>query len=438
MSRTEKSDGGAGGGGGTAPETELRLFVTDSIAKVDRAEWDSCANPGGICRPMNTLQASAKLESEASRPTSDNASETPYNPFLSHDFLWALEQSKSADTRAGWAPQHVLLRDAAGHLVAAAPCYLKSHSRGEYVFDAGWADAYERAGGRYYPKFQVAVPFTPATGQRLLVRPGPDADAVRRALGRGLIELTRASGASGVHVTFATEQDYRLLSELGYLQRTDQQFHWENAGFASFDEFLAALNARKRKTIRRERADALANGITVHWLTGSELTEEVWDAFFAFYMETGSRKWGRPYLTRAFYSLVGERMRDRIVLVMAKRAGRYIAGAINFIGSDTLFGRHWGAIEHHPFLHFEVCYYQAIDFAIAHKLPRVEAGAQGEHKISRGYMPTTTYSAHYIADPALRRAIADYLVRERAYVEAAGTELASYAPFRKDSAPETE
>ncbi|MGB6732560.1 MAG: GNAT family N-acetyltransferase, partial [Xanthobacteraceae bacterium] len=250
--------------------------------------------------------------------------------------------------------------------------------------------------------------------------------------------LCKLTGASGVHVTFATEPEFSLLGNLGYLQRTDQQFHWENAGFASFDDFLGALTARKRKTIRRERHDALQAGITVHWLTGSDLTEDVWDAFFEFYMETGSRKWGRPYLTRSFYSLVGEKMRDRIVLIMAKRAGRWIAGAINFAGSHTLFGRHWGAVEHHPFLHFELCYYQAIDYAIVHKLLRVEAGAQGEHKISRGYMPTTTYSAHYIADPGLRRAIADYLVRERAYVAAAGEELASLAPFRKDIVVEPE
>jgi predicted N-acyltransferase len=282
------------------------------------------------------------------------------------------------------------------------------------------------------------VPFTPATGRRLLLRQGPDSDAIGRAVGSGLMELCKLSGASGVHVTFATEPEFRLLGELGYLQRTDQQFHWENPGFASFDDFLAALTARKRKTIRRERHDALANGITVHWLTGSDLTEDVWDAFFEFYLETGSRKWGRPYLTRSFYSLVGGKMRDRVVLVMAKRAGRWIAGAINFIGSHTLFGRHWGAVEHHPFLHFELCYYQAIDYAIAHKLSRVEAGAQGEHKISRGYMPTTTYSAHYIADAGLRRAIADYLVRERAYIAAAGKELATLAPFRKDFVIEPE
>ncbi|HML17524.1 MAG TPA: GNAT family N-acetyltransferase, partial [Bryobacteraceae bacterium] len=280
--------------------------------------------------------------------------------------------------------------------------------------------------------------FTPATGRRLLVRAGARSSAVARALATGLIEICDICEASGVHVTFATETEFRLLGELGYLQRTDQQFHWENRDFTSFDEFLAALTARKRKTIRRERHEALANGISVHWLTGSDLTEDVWDAFFEFYMETGSRKWGRPYLTRPFYSLVGQTMRDRIVLIMAKRAGRWIAGAINFLGSHTLFGRHWGAIEHHPFLHFELCYYQAIDYAIAHKVPRVEAGAQGEHKIARGYMPTTTYSAHYIANPALRRAIADYLQRERAYVAAAGAELATLTPFRKNFIAESE
>jgi predicted N-acyltransferase len=402
----------------TTTMTELHISVAGAIDELDAAAWDACANP--------IPDVHGKHQ------------EIVYNPFVSRDFLWALEESNSVGARTGWEPQHVLARTLSGELVAAAPCYRKSHSRGEYVFDRGWAEAYERAGGSYYPKLQIAVPFTPATGPRLLLRPGPDSAAVARALGSGLIELCKPSSASGVHVTFATEPEFRLLGELGYLQRTDQQFHWENAGFASFDDFLAALTARKRKTIRRERQDALQNGITVHWLTGSDLTEDVWDAFFEFYMETGSRKWGRPYLTRSFYSLIGEKMRNRIVLVMAKRAGRWIAGAINFIGSHTLFGRHWGAIEHHPFLHFELCYYQAIDYAIAHKLARVEAGAQGEHKISRGYMPTTTYSAHYIADPALRRAIADYLVRERAYIAAAGEELATLAPFRKDFVVERE
>ena len=402
----------------TATMTELRISVVGAIDEISASDWDACAN--------------------ATPDANTSHSDLAYNPFVSHDFLSALEESKSVGGRTGWQPQHVLARTADGDLVAAAPCYLKSHSRGEYVFDRGWAEAYERAGGSYYPKLQIAVPFTPATGRRLLLRQGPDSDAIGRAVASGLMELCKLSGASGVHVTFATEPEFRLLGELGYLQRTDQQFHWENPGFASFDDFLAALTARKRKTIRRERHDALANGITVHWLTGSDLTEDVWDAFFEFYLETGSRKWGRPYLTRSFYSLVGEKMRDRIVLVMAKRAGRWIAGAINFIGSHTLFGRHWGAVEHHPFLHFELCYYQAIDYAIAHKLSRVEAGAQGEHKISRGYMPTTTYSAHYIADAGLRRAIADYLVRERAYIAAAGKELATLAPFRKDFVVEPE
>ena len=273
-------------------------------------------------------------------------------------------------------------------------------------------------------------------GRRLLARPGPQSDAVRAALADALVDICRRSNASSVHVTFPTQAEWELLGRRGFLKRTHQQFHWENAGYATFDDFLAALASRKRKTIRREREDALANGISVHWLTGSDLTEEIWDAFFEFYMETGSRKWGRPYLTRPFYSLVGQTMRERIVLILAKRAGRWIAGAINFVGSHSLFGRHWGAIEHHPFLHFELCYYQAIEYAIVHKLPRVEAGAQGEHKIARGYLPTTTYSAHYIVDAGLRRAIADYLKRERAYVAAAGAELATLAPFRKNFAVE--
>ncbi len=326
----------------------------------------------------------------------------------------------------------MLAEDSSGALLGCAPCYVKSHSRGEYVFDHGWAEAFERAGGDYYPKLQVAVPFTPVTGPRLLARPGPLAQAVRGGLADALAEITQSNDLSSAHVTFLTEPEWRLLGERGFLQRTDQQFHWENAGYATFDEFLSQLSSRKRKTIRRERKEALAPGIEVRWLTGSDLTEEVWDAFFAFYMETGSRKWGRPYLTREFFSIVGEKMADRILLVMAKRAGRWIAGAINFLGADTIYGRNWGAIEHHPFLHFELCYYQAIDYAIAHKLARVEAGAQGEHKLARGYMPKTTYSAHFIANPALRRAIAEYLSRERAYVQAAAEELAAAAPFRKD------
>ncbi len=324
-------------------------------------------------------------------------------------------------------------RDAAG-IVGVAPCYLKSHSRGEYVFDRGWADAYERAGGSYYPKLQVSVPFTPAAGRRLLAGPLRPATAAlgEAALAQGLIQLCSLREASSVHITFMTQTEQAALGKHGFIARTDQQFHWDNAGFATFDDFLAELSSRKRKTIKRERRDAVANDIEVKWLTGKDLTEDAWDAFFAFYMETGSRKWGRPYLTREFFSRIGATMADETLLIMAKRNGRYVAGAINFIGADTLFGRHWGAVEHHPFLHFEICYYQAIQFAIEHKLGRVEAGAQGEHKLARGYLPNTTYSAHYIADPAFRRAIDDYLVRERAYVETAGRELMAASPFRKD------
>jgi predicted N-acyltransferase len=385
---------------------ELRIRVISSISDVGADAWDLCANPPD--------------------------QEYSFNPFISHAFLASLEASSSATAKTGWQPQHLLAEDSKGGIVGVVPCYLKSHSRGEYVFDRGWAEAYERAGGEYYPKLQVSIPFTPATGRRLLVRPGAHASIVATGLASGLAELCRLRAASSVHVTFLPEPEWRHLGECGFLQRTDQQFHWVSAGYDTFEDFLNALAARKRKAIRRERREALAPGISVHWLTGSDLTEEVWDAFFAFYMETGSRKWGRPYLTRSFYSMVGQHMGARIVLIMAKRNGRWIAGAINFIGSETLFGRHWGAREHHPFLHFELCYYQAIEFAIAHRIGRVEAGAQGEHKLARGYMPTTTYSAHFIADKALRRAIADYLKRERAYVAAVGEELAAVGPFRKD------
>jgi predicted N-acyltransferase len=387
----------------------LRIRVLPSLADISAAAWDACANPAA-----------------------SGSSALPYNPFISHDFLYSLEVSGSSVARTGWQPQHLVAEDPSGAALGVAPCYLKSHSRGEYVFDRGWAEAYERAGGDYYPKLQVSVPFTPATGRRLLVAPGHRSHEVEAALAQGLVELARLREASSAHVTFMPEPEWHFLAERGFLQRTDQQFHWENAGYATFDDFLGALAARKRKVLKRERRDALANGITVDWLTGSDLTEAAWDDFFTFYMDTGSRKWGRPYLTREFFSLVNQKMADRTLLVMARRAGRYIAGALNFIGSETLFGRHWGAIEHHPFLHFELCYYQAIDFAIARKLARVEAGAQGEHKLARGYVPTTTFSAHYIVDPALRRAIADYLVRERAYVEAAGREMGDMTPFRKD------
>jgi predicted N-acyltransferase len=407
-------------------QTEFRIRVVKSLAEVPAAAWDACTGGDGALAPPVKVIPEDILSAELS--TRGQA----INPFVSHDFLSSLEQSFSVGGRSGWQPRHLLAEDAQGRLLGAAPCYIKSHSRGEYVFDYGWAEAFERAGGDYYPKLQVAVPFTPVTGPRLLARPGPLAEAVRGGLADALAEITQASNLSSAHVTFLTQAEWRELGTRGFLQRTDQQFHWENEGYAGFEDFLARLASRKRKTIRRERKEALEPGIEVRWLTGTDLTEAVWDAFFAFYMETGSRKWGRPYLTREFFSIVGQKMADRILLVMARRAGRWIGGALNFIGSDTLYGRNWGAVEHHPFLHFELCYYQAMDYAIAHKLKWVEAGAQGEHKIARGYLPTTTYSAHFIANAGLRRAVADYLARERAYVEAAGEALAGAAPFRKD------
>ena len=394
---------------------EIEIKVLSAIAEIAAAEWDACANPD---------HPAVASGNPAPRPAA-------YNPFVSHDFLWALEASGSATRRTGWAPQHLVALGTDGRATGVMPCYLKSHSRGEYVFDAGWAEAYERAGGDYYPKLQVSVPFTPAAGRRLLTAPGPNEANVLAALAQGLLELTRLREASSAHVTFLPQEQWELLAQRGFLQRTDQQFHWNNNGYAGFEDFLADLAARKRKAVKRERREAVTNGIEIDWLTGGDLTEAAWDAFFAFYMDTGSRKWGRPYLTREFFSLVGQRMADKILLILAKRAGHPIAGALNFIGSDTLYGRHWGAIEHHPFLHFELCYYQAIEFAIRRGLARVEAGAQGEHKLARGYLPTTTYSAHFIVDPALRRAIADYLKRERAYIDAAGRELVEFSPFRR-------
>jgi len=409
---------------------ELRIRITQSLAEVPARAWNICAGEavGIAAQPKPELKSTA---GGSFCPTLSTRGNAP-NPFISHEFLSSLEASQSVGGRTGWQPRHLLAEDATSELVGVAPCYVKMHSRGEYVFDHSWAEAFERAGGDYYPKLQVAVPFTPVTGPRLLARAGLESNTVRCALADALVEITTAGELSSAHVTFLTRDEWQMLGERNFLRRTDQQFHWENADYNSFEDFLATLASRKRKTIRRERKEALSAGVDVCWLTGSDLTESIWDAFFAFYMETGSRKWGRPYLTREFFSVVSEKMRDRILLVMARRAGRWIAGAINFIGADTLYGRNWGAIEHHPFLHFELCYYQAIDYAIARRLKRVEAGAQGEHKLSRGYLPQTTYSAHFIANPALRQAIADYLARERVYVQAAAEELAAAAPFRKD------
>ncbi len=403
--------------------SSFKIRIAAAIGTVDAAAWDACANPSDICI------------------TDDPLHQERHNPFISHAFLHALEASGSATPRTGWAPAHVLVEDEAGELVAAAPAYAKSHSMGEYVFDHAWAQAYERAGGDYYPKIQVAVPFTPVTGRRLLVKPAstPQETALRqKALITGLMGLREGMEASSLHVTFAPHQEWEALGEAGFLLRTGQQFHFLNKGYRTFDDFLCELSSRKRKMIKRERVQALCNGITIEPLTGAAITQEHWDAFYAFYLETGARKWGQPYLNRAFFSLLGESLAGRILLVMARREGRLIAGAINLIGDDALYGRNWGCIEDHPFLHFEVCYYAAIDFALARGLKRVEAGAQGEHKLARGYQPVETYSAHAIADPRLARAVASYLEAERQQVSETIDAYGDYLPFRKGVEPSKE
>lgn len=391
-----------------APEPVLQVRAVPGMARFDAAEWDACATS----------------------PETLGAGDETFNPFTCHAFLSALEEAGCVSRRTGWLPLHVRV-EREGRLVGAAPCYLKSHSQGEYVFDHGWADAYERAGGSYYPKLQVSVPFTPVTGPRFLIAPGEDPDTTAAALVAGLRALRAETEASSIHVTFARAREAEQAEALGMLPRIDQQFHWENEGYAAFDDFLGALASRKRKAIKRERREALSQGITVEHKTGADITEADWDAFYEFYQDTSARKWGRPYLNRTFFSLIGARMPERILLVIAKNAGRPIAGAINFIGDTALYGRNWGCIEDHPFLHFEVCYYQAIDFAIARGLKRVEAGAQGEHKLARGYRPVPMHSAHDIADPALARAVADYLKRERSHVNAAIAEYAAMSPFRR-------
>jgi len=357
------------------------------------------------------------------------------NPFVSYDFLDILEESGCAVERTGWGPRHISVEDEDGDVAAVMPLYLKSHSQGEYIFDHAWADAYERAGGAYYPKLQCASPFSPVTGPRLIVREDVERDAGRRVLLGGALAVCETSGASSLHVTFPSEDDWRFMGEQGLLQRQNQQYHWRNAGYASFDDFLAALSSGRRKTIRRERREA-QGAAEIVGLTGADLTEDHWDAFYGFYMDTGSRKWGRPYLNRLFFSLLGERMAERVLLIMARRNGRWVAGALNLIGGDCLFGRNWGCIEDIPFLHFELCYYQAIEHAIRLGLPRVEAGAQGQHKIARGYLPSPVYSAHWIADPALRKPVARFLEQER---EAMAEEMEwleeEYSPFRHAEPP---
>lgn len=385
------------------------LKAVGEIEEVGRDAWDACANP---------LRR-------------DPDCGIPFDPFLSYDFLQALEESGSAAPERGWAPYHVLLEEEEAGVLGVVPMYLKSHSQGEYVFDHSWADAFEHAGGQYYPKLQVAVPFTPATGRRILTRPLAKPAEIENLLIGGVMKMAENLNVSSVHITFAIKEQWERLGSLGFLQRTHTQFHWENRGYGTFDEFLSDLSSKKRKNIRRERRDALANGVSVEWVTGSDLTEAHWDAFYQFYMDTGSRKWGRPYLTREFFSLIGERMPDDILLMMCKRDGRYIAGAINFIGSECLFGRNWGCIEDHRFLHFETCYYQAIDYAIAHGLKRVEAGAQGQHKLARGYLPKHTYSAHWIVEQSFRDAVSNFLDRERQYIDEEIEYIEEHTPFRK-------
>ena len=407
------------------PSPPFSLRTIRSIDEIDASAWDACANP------QNPAGASREKPDSKHQDDESLAQKEGFNPFICHRFLSALEASGSVSPRAGWGPSHLIVEDAEGQLVAAAPAYLKSHSMGEYVFDHAWADAYERAGGDYYPKLQVAVPFTPVTGRRLLVADTARADEARATLIAGLAALRAQAKCSSTHVTFPSRAEWQALGDAGWLQRTGKQFHFLNRGYADFDGFLAALASRKRKNIRKEREAALAAGVEVHILTGDAITEEHWDAFFEFYMDTGSRKWGRPYLTRKFFTLVGGSMADRILLVMARRAGRWIAGAINFIGDDALYGRNWGTIEEHPFLHFELCYYRAIDFALERGLLRVEAGAQGEHKLARGYEPVETYSAHEFADARLTRAIQGFLKQERDHVEAEIEIYGEHVPFRK-------
>ena len=400
--------GGCGADTGRA-EASYAVRAVNDIAEIAAADWDACANPAGM----------------------------PANPFIGHAFLHALEASGSVCPETGWLPCHAVLQDrrSGPAAVAVAPLYLKGHSQGEYVFDHGWAEAFQRAGGRYYPKLLGAVPFTPAAGRRLLVRPQAErrgGHEVEAHLVAGCVEIARRLEASSLHFNFLRTDQWERLAELGFLRRTDLQFHWRNEDYADFDDFLARLSARKRKNLRRERRIAVENGIELEWVTGSDLREHHWDAFYEFYLDTGGRKWGRPYLSRPFFSLVGETMPERTLLVMCRRAGRYVAGALNFIGDDTLYGRNWGCIEDHPMLHFEACYYQAIEFAIAHGLAFVEAGAQGPHKLARGYLPQRTCSAHWIAHDGFRDAVARYLVGERDYVAESMAVVASHSPFRHE------
>lgn len=378
----------------------LSVRAVDSLREIGEATWQRFANLEG----------------------------SPQDPFLSYAFLNALEQSGSVSAEVGWLPYHLVLEDEAKQPLGVMPLYLKGHSQGEYIFDYSWADAFERAGGRYYPKMLSAIPFTPATGRRLLVASSKH----ESALVAGAAQIASEMNISSVHLNFLDRAAWQRRGDEGWLLRTHKQYHWQNQGYKTFDDFLDCLSSKKRKNIKRERRDALANDLEILRLTGAEITEAHWDAFYQFYIDTGSRKWGTPYLTRSFFSLVSATMAKDILLVMVRRDGRFVAGAINFIGGDCLFGRNWGCIEHHPFLHFEVCYYQAIEFAIEHGLSRVEAGAQGEHKLARGYMPSHTYSAHWIVHDGFRDAVGRYLEEERTHVAEEIDYLEQFSPFKSD------
>ena len=384
-------------------KSAIEISVHQSVADIDADDWDAC--------------------------TQENHGDPPADPFTTHRFLTALEKSGSVGQGTGWAP-HPITASMQGNIVGVAPLYLKSHSQGEYVFDHGWANAFQTAGGRYYPKFQIAVPFTPATGNRILAQPGLE-EMVRPAIFQGIAQIAEQNNISSAHLTFCTEQEASAGRNAGYLHRTGQQFHWSNDGFSDFDDFLSRLSSRKRKAIRRERRIAAEFGGEVIELTGDQIEPHHWDAFWEFYQSTGAKKWGTPYLTRDFFDQVQQTMRHDVLLVLAKRDDQFVAGALNFIGRDALFGRYWGCTEHHDSLHFELCYYRAIDFAIAHGLSRVEAGAQGAHKLARGYVPVTTHSLHWIVDPGFRQAVEQYLIDERDAVSDENAYLSEIGPFKK-------
>lgn len=388
----------------------VTLTAYDKIDHIGQAAWDACACPeaAGGGRPLD--------------------------PFTTYRFLKALEDSGSVGAGTGWHPQY-LVAEMDGLIVACTPLYVKSHSQGEYIFDHNWAHAYERAGGRYYPKLQIAVPFTPATGRRFLTRPDYE-EAGRAALIQGAVGIADRNNMSSLHVTFCTREEAEAGAAMGLMPRISQQFHWVDEGYQGFDGFLASLSSRKRKAIRRERRDANTFGGEIRMLTGDAIEPQHWDAFWQFYQDTGARKWGMPYLTRSFFDIAHEELRDDILLVMAEREDRAVAGAMNLIGRDTLYGRYWGCNEHHPFLHFELCYYRAIDFALKRGMTRVEAGAQGDHKLARGYMPVETHSLHWVADEGFSDAIAQYLTAERNAIEQDIEVLTSYGPFRRETQEE--